>query len=131
MGQSTVCKECARERRDKSIPRFYRVYEIVPRMDECLLDQGLVCLGIATRDGCGALCMQVNMPCTGCYGAAATDVGASMIGALGSVLDPGSYRGLSEEEIRERTRRITEAIPDPVGTFYRHSLPSSLLGGRR
>jgi F420-non-reducing hydrogenase small subunit len=67
-GQASVCAECGRTRRDKTIARLHRTYEIVPDATACLLDQGLVCLGVATRGGCGAPCPQVNMPCIGCYG---------------------------------------------------------------
>ena len=53
-GRSTVCDECAREKREKKIQRFYRNYEVVPEDGVCLLEQGLLCMGVATRDGCGA-----------------------------------------------------------------------------
>jgi sulfhydrogenase subunit delta len=36
----------------------------------CFFDQGLVCLGLVTRDGCGARCPSLGRPCTGCRGVA-------------------------------------------------------------
>ena len=100
-----MCAECGREKHNKRIARFHRTYETVPDPRLCLLEQGLVCMGIATRDGCGALCPQVNMPCTGCYGPpeGVADQGAKMISALGSVLDLGDYKGITEEQVAEKT----------------------------
>lgn len=132
VGTSSVCDECARKRENKKISRFYRTFEIIPDPTRCLLDQGILCMGIATSDGCGALCPQVNMPCTGCYGPPATvqDQGAKMIAALGSVLEIGEYKGLSDEQIMDRADAILDSLPDPAGTFYKYSLPGSLLGGK-
>ena len=55
-GDSTVCNECRRTKGDKEITRLRRPYEFEPDPELCLLEQGLVCMGIATADGCGALC---------------------------------------------------------------------------
>ena len=106
-GVSSVCNECAREKSDKRIAKFVRGCNFEPDSRRCLLEQGLVCMGAATRDGCGALCPQVNIPCAGCYGAPAgvVDQGAKMIAALGSAL---------EAEMGE--------IADPAGTLYRYSM---------
>jgi F420-non-reducing hydrogenase small subunit len=57
----TVCDECPRAKHEKKIKRFYRPYEIIPDPELCLLEQGILCAGIATRSGCGALCPQVGM----------------------------------------------------------------------
>ena len=88
-GVSSVCAECGREKNSKRVAAFHRTYEIVPDPHLCLLEQGLVCMGIATRDGCGALCPKVNMPCTGCYGPpeGVADQGAAMVSA--ARLSPG------------------------------------------
>ena len=67
--ETTVCQECPRKRNEKKIKQFYRTWQIMPDEETCLLEQGLLCCGIATRAGCGALCPQVNAPCIGCYGA--------------------------------------------------------------
>lgn len=128
-GRSTVCDECSRKKGDKKIKRFFRTYEIIPEKATCLLEQGIICMGIATRDGCGGLCPEVNMPCTGCYGPpeGVLDQGAKMAGALGAILDIGEFKGMTEEEIKEKIDSILDSIPDYVGTFYKYSLPGSIL----
>jgi F420-non-reducing hydrogenase small subunit len=126
---SSVCEECKREKEEKKIKQFYRIYEIIPDMQKCLLEQGIVCMGIATRGGCDALCPKANMPCIGCYGPpeGVFDQGGKMIAALGSILDIGDIKNIDEKEIFRRTNAIIGSIPDLMGTFYKFSQPCSLL----
>jgi len=128
-GPCSVCAECSRKKEDKTVSRFYRTWEIVPDAHRCLLEQGLLCMGIATRQGCGALCPAVNMPCTGCYGppVGVRDQGARMVSALGSVLDIGAYKGMTEAELVAKTDELIDSLPDPAGRFYRYSMSGSLL----
>jgi len=128
-GESTVCRECHRKKNDKRVRQLRRTYETVPDNETCLLEQGIVCLGISTRDGCGAPCPAANMPCSGCYGPAqgVWDQGAKMVSALGSVLDLGNYAGQTEAGIAAKTDAVMDAVPDPAGTFYRYTLGSCLL----
>lgn len=123
----TLCDECPREKsEDINIKKIYRVHEIVPDPDKCLLEQGIICCGPATRAGCGAKCIDANMPCRGCMGptAAAIDQGGSMLSAISSILDFTDREGeRTEEEIEE----LMEQIVDPLGTFYRFSLPKALI----
>jgi F420-non-reducing hydrogenase small subunit len=132
-GPSTVCKECARQRTEHALAEIRRPHQVAANPTDCLLDQGLLCLGPATRQGCGSLCPKVNMPCTGCYGPpdGISDQGAKMVAALGSVLDVGPYRGMSTPALKERSGHLAEAIVDPVGSWYRYSLATSILGGQR
>jgi F420-non-reducing hydrogenase small subunit len=60
------------------------------------------------------------MPCTGCYGpvSGVIDQGAHFLSAVASVIDSND---------KDEIQKIIEDIPDPVGTFYRYSLPESLL----
>jgi len=115
-----VCDECPRQTDVKKIKKFCRTFEIIPDPEICLLEQGLPCAGIATRGGCGALCPQANMPCTGCYGPVdgVVDQGAHFLSAVASVIDSNDPAEID---------KIIAGIPDPVGTFYRYSLPDSLL----
>jgi F420-non-reducing hydrogenase small subunit len=119
-GEKTCCDECTRTRKEKKLKQFYRPYEIETDPKECLLDQGIVCMGPATRSGCGALCTMANVPCRGCYGLPphVTDQGAKMVSALSSVIDAHD-----PEEIE----KILDQIVDPMGTFYRFSLAHSIL----
>ncbi len=123
-GSKSCCDECGRTRKEKRIKRFYRPSEIEPKTDECLLDQGVICMGPATRSGCGALCVKANMPCRGCYGPPPNvlDQGAKMISALASVIDSDDPSEID---------RILDQIPDPAGTFYRFSVPASMLHVKR
>jgi len=118
---TTVCDDCPRTREEKKIKKFYRTWEIAPNMHQCLLEQGLLCAGIATRAGCGALCPQVNSPCIGCYGPnnGVEDYGMQLMSAVASVID--------SNDPKEIDAIIKDGIPDPVGSFYRFSLPQSLL----
>lgn len=121
-----LCEECPRKatKPDKlALKEFKRPHQILMDSEKCLLAQGLLCLGPATRSGCGAPCIGANMPCTGCLGATSRvqDYGAKALSALASLIDSDD-----EKEIAA----LMEQIVDPVGTFYRYSLPASLLHRR-
>ena len=118
--ERAVCDECKLVREEKKIKKFFRPHEIIPEPGRCLLEQGIICCGPATRSGCGALCPTVNMPCRGCYGPPPNvmDQGAAILSAVASVVDA---------DTEEEARRIVDEIVDPVGTFYRYSVPHSLL----
>lgn len=122
--EKTVCDDCPRTKEEKTVTAFHRTYEIVPDPEKCLLEQGILCAGPATRGGCSAPCPQVNMPCIGCYGPApgAVDQGAKLLSAVTSILD-----SRDPEEIE----RILAAIPDTIAAFYMFGLPSSLLHRRK
>jgi len=125
--KKSVCDECPRKKEDKKIHHVYRVFEIVPEPEKCLLEQGIICLGPATRGGCEAQCISANMPCTGCGGPCpkVTEQGAAMISALASIL------GVEEEKETDfNPQKLIDHVKDPLGTFYRYSLPASILHRR-
>lgn len=110
----SICDECPREKKDRKLSEIKRIYEIEDDFKTCFLDQGVVCMGPATRAGCGAQCPKVNIPCTGCDGPCpqVVDQGAAMISAIASIA--------TETD-------IIEQVVDPVGTFYKYSLANSIL----
>lgn len=118
-----LCKECPRvdsKPEDLAITEFKRPHEVLIDEEKCLLAQGIPCMGPATRGGCEALCVKGNMPCTGCFGPTGRvkDYGGKILSALASMVGSND-----EGEIA----KILEKIPDPIGTFYRYSLPASML----
>ncbi|MBN1376382.1 MAG: oxidoreductase [Dehalococcoidia bacterium] len=121
---NTVCNDCPRVKQEKKIKAFHRPYELIPDPEVCLLEQGFLCYGIATRGGCGAPCPQANMPCTGCYGPVegVSDQGSHFLSALASIIDSND-----PEEIAQ----ILDGIVDPAGTAYRYSLPASTINRAR
>jgi F420-non-reducing hydrogenase small subunit len=120
----TCCDECDRKKEEKKITRFYRPHEIITDPEKCLLEQGIICCGPATRGGCGLRCVKANMPCRGCFGppAGVVDQGAKLISALASI-----YQGDGEEAIK----KMVEEVADPAGTFYRFGMADSMLKRKR
>ena len=119
-----LCDECERKKENKKITKIYRTHEITPDTERCLLEQGLLCMGPATRGGCGALCVKVNMPCRGCFGPppGVTDQGAKMLSALASIYDAQEEEGVA---------RLLKEVVDPAGTFYRFGMAKSVLRRKR
>ena len=127
-----LCDTCPRaeERREGvSIQEIKRPHEIKLSPWKCFLEQGIICLGSVTRSGCGERCIKANMPCRGCMGPAkgTIDQGAKALSIIASVLGLEEEEGMTEEAIN----KLLDGIVDPAGTFYRFSLPASLLASRK
>jgi F420-non-reducing hydrogenase small subunit len=120
----TLCDECPLKKEEKKITKFYRPHQIIPDPERCLLEQGIVCCGPATRGGCGALCINVNMPCRGCFGPppGVLDQGAKLLSAMASIYQADGEEGIS---------RMLDEMVDPAGVFYRFGLANSLLKRKR
>src|SRR4030042_1654674 len=94
--EKTLGDECDRKKAEKKITKIYRTHEIIPDPNKCLLEQGLLCMGPATRGGCGALCVKVNIPCRGCFGPppGVADQGAKLVSSIASI-----YEAKGKEDI--------------------------------
>ncbi len=122
-----LCDTCKRNetKPDKiSIKDIKRIHEVEASPDTCFLAQGILCMGIATRGGCGESCININMPCRGCFGPVegVEDSGAKFISALASMLDAEDDEGM---------KQLIDKLDDLAGYTYRFTLPVSLLKKRR
>jgi F420-non-reducing hydrogenase small subunit len=122
-----LCDTCPRNetRRGGRIAEVKRPHEVVADPNSCFLDQGILCLGIATRGGCGFTCIDANMPCRGCFGPTPDmlDPGAEAISAIGSVAGAPNENDVPAHVMKKAVR----SVRDPVGFFYRFTLPNAFL----
>ena len=128
----SLCDTCPRNETKPeklSIKDIKRPHEVIIDPEKCFLAQGIICLGPVTRSGCGERCINANMPCRGCMGPTSEvrDQGAKAVSFIASILGVEDEEKLSEEEVQ----KLIDKIVDPAGTFYRFSLPASLLRRRR
>ena len=127
-----LCDTCSRNKTKPekiSIAEIKRPWEIKMDPEKCFLELGIICLGPVTRSGCGETCINANMPCRGCFGPTkeVVDQGAKGLLAIASILGIAGEEKITEEEVR----KLVDGFVDPAGTFYRFSLPASLLRRRR
>jgi len=124
--KKALCDTCSRRdsKPDKvKIHEFKRVYETEWDTTRCFLEEGIICLGFATRGGCNERCIKANMPCRGCFGPTdnVIDQGAKSLSAISSIIEAND---------EEQLTKIADSIPDMAGLFYRYSLAASLLKQR-
>jgi F420-non-reducing hydrogenase small subunit len=101
--ERSVCDDCPTKREKKAVSSVKRPLERIEFQPgqkfediRCLMEQGYLCLGPATRTGCGGAdkvprCVRAYMPCRGCFGPirAGANPMVDMMGALSSIgLDP-------------------------------------------
>jgi F420-non-reducing hydrogenase small subunit len=122
----TLCDECKRKKELKVVGELHQAMDIDIDPDKCMIEQGVICMGPATRAGCGAKCLNANQPCRGCMGPTAEvmDQGGSMLSALASVFKvDNTETRLNEDDII----KLMQQVKDPLGTFYAYSLPKSII----
>lgn len=113
----TLCVECKmrKEKLLSPIREFTSLKindpnELDDNSDLCFLERGVICMGIATRSGCGGRCVGMHIPCRGCFGPppqeGSEDQGAGLISAISSILPIG--RLMAKEDI--------------LGMVYRYSM---------
>ena len=122
LSTKSVCDECPTRREKKAVSTLKRrleAPEFTPGKPlsemRCLMEQGYLCLGPATRGGCGGSdgvprCIRAYLPCEGCFGPLNEKANpmVDMMGALSSIgLDP-------------------KQIPDRAATFNRFAVAGRL-----
>lgn len=103
----------SRQMFEDSVFACFELDEIDP--GKCFLEQGVLCMGPATRQGCKAACLAGNYPCRGCFGPTPnmTEQGSGIMDALACILPVGSM----------------VVLEDLIGTGYRFLVPKSLCRG--
>ncbi|MHA2184783.1 MAG: hypothetical protein ACXAAI_07255, partial [Promethearchaeota archaeon] len=114
---STVCDTCPRIIGSKStMTRVKRDYEGLPNMEDCLIEQGYICVGPITQAGCGGMCLKVNAPCTGCYGQ--TEWGVNQAERFADTVIKGYNVSISKKELLAQ-------VKDHLGTFEKFTLAAN------
>ena len=125
--RNALCDVCERNKTKPyriELKEIKRIHEVEADPETCFLAKGIICLGPATRAGCGESCIKVNTPCRGCFGPVegVQDAGARYLSALASLFKVGK-----DDDIKQ----IMDTVVDPAGTFYRFTQASSLLGAKK
>ncbi|GAB4257665.1 MAG: F420-non-reducing hydrogenase subunit G [Deferrisomatales bacterium] len=110
-----LCERNATKPHKLVLTDIRRPHEVEVESGTCFLSKGVICLGPATRAGCGATCIETNTPCRGCFGPVegVEDAGARFLSALAALCWVES---------------VVAQIDDPAGYLYRFTQPSSILG---
>ena len=125
--RKALCDTCPRNQTKPAklaLKEIRRIHEVEADPHICFLVQGILCYGPAIRSGCGAVCIDTNIPCRGCFGPVkgAGDYRAKFLSGLAAILDVED-----DKEMRE----LIENIDDPAGYLYRFSVPVSPLVKKR
>jgi coenzyme F420-reducing hydrogenase gamma subunit len=94
---------------EPQFPQYPVCVECKQRVNSCVFDMGMICLGPVTRAGCNAICPRNHLGCWGCRGPADEANFESLLEIL-------RERGFSERQIAERAQFFNafsgiEAIP--------------------
>ena len=125
--RNSLCDVCDRNKTKPyriELKEIKRIHEVEADPETCFLAKGIICMGPATRAGCGESCIRTNTPCRGCFGPVegVQDSGARFISALASL-----FKVSKDDDIKQ----IMDGIADPAGTFYRFTQASSILGTKK
>ena len=125
--RKALCDTCDRNKTKPTkimLKEIKRIHEVEADPSICFLAQGILCYGPAIRSGCGAVCINTNIPCRGCFGPVkgVADYRAKFLSALASMLDVED-----DKEMRE----LIGSIDDLAGYLYRFSVPVSPLVKKR
>lgn len=105
------------------IKKICNVHEADVPPEDCFLAHGVICLGPATRGGCGGSCLAANSPCRGCFGPVdgVPDAGVRFLSSLATIISPVDEAHLGG---------IIGSFQDSAGYAFRFTEAVSILGSR-
>ncbi|MBI5359699.1 MAG: methyl viologen-reducing hydrogenase [Planctomycetes bacterium] len=118
LSEKSVCDECPTKREKKAVSNLKRPLEPIEAKPgqplsevRCLMEQGFLCQGPATKSGCGGTtdktprCIKAYMPCRGCFGPIRKGANpmVDMMNAL-------STAGLKADQIADRAATFNRFI---------------------
>jgi len=126
--ENSLCTVCPRRPEDMHrivMPGIFRLHEVKLDETKCFLEQGVLCMGPATRAACKAPCIKNNYPCIGCMGPApgVDDVGLKYSSSISSLVLVDKEKELMEYGLAKQLDKVV----DPLGVFYAYTLPSSTI----
>ena len=105
LSEKNLCSSCPL-RGNNNILIEKQIYKLNPSGDEilsldenpnCFLNDGILCLGPITREGCDHICIEHGIPCEGCLGPVSKDYTSNLINFLSIVnlsKDLRKYKGI-------------------------------------
>jgi F420-non-reducing hydrogenase small subunit len=100
-----VCAECSRRPAKTAVASL----EAAPRQDDgetCFHSLGVLCTGVLTKGGCGAVCTRNGVPCWGCRGPAKS--------AMSKMADGDSFEEVVIGRLVQRCRMEGEQVKSAV-----------------
>jgi F420-non-reducing hydrogenase small subunit len=94
--KAIVCAECPRKPKNTKPADMVAFPNGAVKEDICLVSQGVMCLGLITKGGCGAACLQGGLPCWGCRG--------PMQKAVGKMSNGSFYEDLMIDAMARRSK---------------------------
>ncbi len=120
-----VCGECPRTVQGDFAPDLHRTYETEIDPQECLLQQGFICLGSVTLAGCHAACTRAGAPCLGCRGPTQR---------LITQMSHGIYDDWVKRRahyLRQSEKEVSNHLPHLRERLYLYTLAAPFLQKRR
>ena len=110
LSEKNMCNSCILRDNLKSLSTV-KIEKLMPdkpmnwkEFPNCFLNDGILCLGPITREGCESTCIKLGIPCEGCMGSISQDFTSSLINFLSLI-------------------KISDDLRKYEGIYYRFSRP--------
>ncbi len=110
LSEKNLCNSCLLRDNQKDLSAV-KIEKLAPdkpinwkEFPNCFLNDGVLCLGPITREGCESTCIKLGIPCEGCMGTISQDFTSSLINFLSLI-------------------KISDDLRKYDGIYYRFSRP--------